>query len=84
MVSRCVPENSYFLKELDGEEFGRAFNGKYFKRYYPVFGLIHRAFGRFAHLYSRCRVHRLEMADTEGMALRTKSRDVQPTQSALP
>ena len=35
IVSRCAPGNSYFLKELDGEEFDRALNGKYLKRYYP-------------------------------------------------
>lgn len=35
VVSRCVPGNAYFLKELDGEEFGKALNGKYLKRYYP-------------------------------------------------
>ena len=35
IVSRCAPWNSYFLKELNGEEFGRALNGKYLKKYYP-------------------------------------------------
>ena len=35
IVSRCTPWNSYFLKELNGEEFGRELNGKYLKTYYP-------------------------------------------------
>ena len=35
MVSRCVPGNSYFLKELQGKEFVRALNDKYLKKYYP-------------------------------------------------
>jgi len=36
IVSRCAPGNAYFLKGLDGgEEYGRALNGKYLKKYYP-------------------------------------------------
>ena len=35
VISRCVPGNAYILKELDGEEFGKALNGKYLKQYYP-------------------------------------------------
>ena len=34
-VNRCVPGNAYILETLEGEELGRALNGKYLKRYYP-------------------------------------------------
>ena len=34
-VSRCAPGNAYFLQVLNGEEFGRAINGQYFKSYHP-------------------------------------------------
>ena len=34
-ISRCVPRNVYVLKSLEGEEFNRALNGKYLKKYYP-------------------------------------------------
>ena len=35
VISRCAPGNAYILKELNGEEFSRALNGKYLKKYYP-------------------------------------------------
>ena len=35
LISRSAPGNAYILKELEGEEFGRALNGKYLKQYYP-------------------------------------------------
>ena len=34
-VSRCVPSNAYILEMLEGEEYSRALNGKYLKKYYP-------------------------------------------------
>ena len=35
-IKRCVPGNAYILETLGGEEeFGRAINGKYLKKYYP-------------------------------------------------
>ena len=34
-ISRCAPGNAYILETLEGEEFSRALNGKYLKRYYP-------------------------------------------------
>ena len=34
-INRCVPGNAYILETLEGEEFSRALNGKYLKRYYP-------------------------------------------------
>ena len=34
-INRCVPSNAYILETLEGEEFSRALNGKYLKKYYP-------------------------------------------------
>ena len=35
-IKRCVPGNAYILETLGGEEeFGRAINEKYLKKYYP-------------------------------------------------
>ena len=34
-INRCVPGNAYILETLEGEEFSRALNGKYLKKYYP-------------------------------------------------
>ena len=34
-VNRCVPGNAYILETLEGEEFSRALNGKFLKKYYP-------------------------------------------------
>ena len=34
-INRCVPGNAYILEMLEGEQFSRALNGKYLKRYYP-------------------------------------------------
>ena len=35
-ISRCAPDNAYILEMLEGrEEFDRAINGKYLKKYYP-------------------------------------------------
>ena len=35
-IKRCAPGNAYILETLGGEEeFGRAINGKYLKKYYP-------------------------------------------------
>ena len=34
-ISRCVPGNAYILETLEEEEFSRALNGKYLKKYYP-------------------------------------------------
>ena len=34
-ISQCLPGNAYMLMELDGQEFERALNGKYLKKYYP-------------------------------------------------
>ena len=34
-INRCVPGNAYILETLEGEEFSRALNKKYLKKYYP-------------------------------------------------
>ena len=34
-INWCVPGNAYILETLEGEEFSRALNGKYLKKYYP-------------------------------------------------
>ena len=35
-IKHCVPSNAYILETLRGEEeFGRAINEKYLKKYYP-------------------------------------------------
>ena len=34
-ISRCVPGNTYILEMLEEEEYSRALNGKYLKKYYP-------------------------------------------------
>ena len=34
-VNRCVPGNAYIVETLEGEEYSRALNGKYLKKYYP-------------------------------------------------
>ena len=35
-IKLCAPDNAYILEILRGEEeFGRAINGKYLKKYYP-------------------------------------------------
>ena len=35
-IKHCAPDNAYILETLGGEEeFDRAINGKYLKRYYP-------------------------------------------------
>jgi hypothetical protein len=34
-ISQCVLGNAYILETLEGENFARALNGKYLKRYYP-------------------------------------------------
>ena len=34
-MSRVVPGGAYILETLEGEEFARALNGKYLKKYYP-------------------------------------------------
>ena len=34
-IKRCAPSNAYILETLGGEEFDRAINGKYLKKYYP-------------------------------------------------
>ena len=34
-VSSHVPGNAYILETLEGEEYSRALNGKYLKKYYP-------------------------------------------------
>ena len=40
-ISRCAPGNAYILETLgEEEEFDRAINGKYLKKYYLAFGLI--------------------------------------------
>ena len=33
-INRCVPGNAYILETLESEEFSRALNGKYLKKYY--------------------------------------------------
>ena len=34
-INQYVPGNVYILETLEGEEFSRALNGKYLKKYYP-------------------------------------------------
>ena len=34
-INRCVPSNTYVLETLEGEEYSRALNVKYLKKYYP-------------------------------------------------
>ena len=34
-INRCVPGNAYILEMLEGEEYSRALNRKYLKKYYP-------------------------------------------------
>ena len=34
-INRCVSGNAYILETLVGEEFSRALNGIYLKKYYP-------------------------------------------------
>lgn len=34
-IGKCAPGNAYILETLEGEEFARALNGKYLKKYYP-------------------------------------------------
>ena len=35
-IKRCAPDNAYILETLEGEEeFNRAINGKFLKKYYP-------------------------------------------------
>ena len=34
-INRCVSSNAYILETLVGEEFSRALNGIYLKKYYP-------------------------------------------------
>ena len=34
-INRCVPGNAYILEMLEGEEYSRALNMKYLKKYYP-------------------------------------------------
>jgi len=34
-ITRVAPGNAYFYENLEGEEYSRAVNGKYFKKYYP-------------------------------------------------
>lgn len=34
-INQCVPGNAYIFETLEGEEFPRALNGKYLKKYYP-------------------------------------------------
>jgi hypothetical protein len=34
-ITRSAPGNAYFYETLEGEEFSRAINGKFFKKYYP-------------------------------------------------
>jgi hypothetical protein len=35
IINLYVPSNAYILETLEGEEFSRALNGKYLKKYYP-------------------------------------------------
>jgi hypothetical protein len=35
-ITRVAPVNAYFYETLEGEEYSRAINGKYFKKYYPI------------------------------------------------
>jgi hypothetical protein len=34
-ISQCMSGNAYTLKSLEGENFTRALNGKYLRKYYP-------------------------------------------------
>ena len=34
-INRYVPGNAYILETLEGEEYSRALNKKYLKKYYP-------------------------------------------------
>ena len=34
-ITSVAPGNAYFYENLEGEEYSRAVNGKYFKKYYP-------------------------------------------------
>jgi hypothetical protein len=34
-INRYVPSNAYILETLEGEEYSKALNGKYLKKYYP-------------------------------------------------
>ena len=34
-IKRCAPGSAYILEMLEEEEFDRAINGKYLKKYYP-------------------------------------------------
>jgi hypothetical protein len=34
-ITRVALGNAYFYETLEGEEYSRAVNGKYFKKYYP-------------------------------------------------
>ena len=34
-ITRVAPRNTYFYETLEGEEYSRAINRKYFKKYYP-------------------------------------------------
>jgi len=34
-INRYVPSNAYILETLKGEEYSKALNGKYLKKYYP-------------------------------------------------
>ena len=38
-VVRCAPSNAYILKTLLEEEFTRAINGRFLKRFYPSVGI---------------------------------------------
>ena len=38
-IARRAPGNAYILKTLKGEEFTRAINGHFIKRYYPCVGV---------------------------------------------
>jgi len=35
-INRSAPGNAYILETLEGDEFPRALNGKYLKKYYPI------------------------------------------------
>jgi hypothetical protein len=39
-IKHCVPGNAYILESLEGEEFDRAFNGKFLKSIIQAFGSI--------------------------------------------
>ena len=34
-INRCIPDNAYIMETLEREEFSRALNRKYLKKYYP-------------------------------------------------